>query len=242
MKNGIDVSVYQGNIDWKAVRNSGIEFAIIRAGFGREISQKDSQFEANYNGCKANNIPCGAYWYSYANSPEDAEKEADACLKIINGKKFEYPIYYDVEEQAVLNLGKARVSAIIRAFLKKVESAGYFVGLYMSASHLNNFVEDDIKNRYAVWVAHYGVSKPTYSGNYGIWQKSSTGKISGINGNVDLNESYVDYPTVIKSAGLNGYPKQQTTAQPTEQAKPTTKTVTLTIDGKTYSGTLTEKT
>lgn len=239
MKNGIDVSRWQETINWSAVNT---DFAIIQAGFGREASQKDAQFENNYNGCKSRNIPCGAYWYSYANSPEDAEKEANACLEIIKGKKFEYPIYYDVEEQAVLNLGKARVSAIIRDFLKKVESAGYFVGLYMSASHLNNYVEDDIKNRYAVWVAHYGVSKPTYSGNYGMWQKSSTGKVSGIGGYVDLNESYVDYPAVIKSAGLNGYPKQQT-AKPTEQAapKPTTKTVTLTIDGETYTGTLTKK-
>lgn len=232
MKNGIDVSFYQGQINWSAVNT---DFAIIRAGFGREVSQKDVQFEANYNGCKANNIPCGAYWYSYANSPEDAEKEANVCLEIIKGKKFEYPIYYDVEEQVVLNLGKARVSAIIRAFLKKVENAGYFVGLYMAASHLNSYVEDDIKKRYAVWVAHIGTNKPSYSGSYGIWQYSWKGRINGISGDVDTDYAYVDYPTIIRNAGLNGYPKQ---AAP----KPVTKTVTLTIDGKTYTGTLTEKT
>ena len=204
MKNGIDVSRWQGNINWSAVNT---DFVIIQAGYGRELSQKDSQFENNYNGCKAKNIPCGIYWYNYAKTPEDAEKEADVCLETIKGRKFEYPIYYDVEEQSVLSLGKAKVSAIIRAFLKKVEAAGYFVGLYMSASPLNNYVEDDIKNRYAVWVAHYGVSKPSYSGSYGIWQKSSTGKVNGINGDVDLNESYADYPAIIKNAGLNGFPK-----------------------------------
>ncbi|MBR0142065.1 MAG: glycoside hydrolase family 25 protein [Ruminococcus sp.] len=238
MKNGIDVSRWQSQINWSAVNT---DFAIIQAGFGRETSQKDLQFEANYNGCKSRNIPCGAYWYSYANSPEDAEKEANTCLEIIKGKKFEYPIYYDVEEQAVLNLGKARVSVIIRAFLKKVENAGYFVGLYMSASHLNNFVEDDIKNRYAVWVAHYGVSKPTYSGNYGIWQKSSTGKISGINGNVDLNESYIDYPTVIKSAGLNGFPKPEKADEKAANPVQKTKEIEIKIDGETYTGTLIKK-
>ena len=238
MKNGIDVSRWQGQINWSAVNT---DFVIIQAGFGRETSQKDLQFEANYNGCKSRNIPCGAYWYSYANSPEDAEKEAAACLEIIKGKKFEYPIYYDVEEQAVLNLGKARVSAIIRAFLKKVESAGYFVGLYMSASHLNNFVEDDIKNRYAVWVAHYGVSKPTYSGNYGIWQKSSTGKVSGIGGYVDLNESYIDYPTVIKSAGLNGFPKPEKADEKAANPVQKTKEIEIKIDGETYTGTLIKK-
>ena len=239
MKNGIDVSQWQGNINWSAVST---DFVLIRAGYGRELSQKDSQFENNYNGCKAKNIPCGIYWYNYAKTPEDAEKEAAACLEVIKGKKFEYPIYYDVEEQAVLNLGKARVSAVIRAFLKKVEAAGYFVGLYMSASPLNNYVEDDIKNRYAVWVAHYGVNKPSYSGSYGIWQKSSAGKVDGINGNVDLNEAYQDYPAIIKNAGLNGYPKP-TAANTTSQAtpKPVTKTVTLTIDGETYTGTLTKK-
>lgn len=239
MKNGIDVSRWQGQIDWKNVKT---DFAIIQAGFGREVSQKDSQFENNYNGCKANNIPCGAYWYNYAKTPEDAEKEAAACLEIIKGKKFEYPIYYDVEEQTVLNLGKARVSAIIRAFLKKVESAGYFVGLYMAASHLNSYVEDDIKKRYAVWVAHINTNKPSYSGTYGIWQYSWEGRINGISGDVDTDYAYVDYPTIIKNAGLNGYPKQ-TAANTTAQTapKPVTKTVTLTIDGKTYSGTLTEK-
>ena len=237
MKNGIDVSRWQGNINWSAVNT---DFVIIQAGYGRELSQKDSQFENNYNGCKAKNIPCGIYWYNYAKTPEDAEKEAAACLEIIKGKKFEYPIYYDVEEQSVLSLGKAKVSAIIRAFLKKVEAAGYFVGLYMSASPLNNYVEDDIKNRYAVWVAHYGVNKPSYSGSYGIWQKSSTGKVSGINGDVDLNESYADYPAIIKNAGLNGFKKPENPAPAPVQEKPAPKTGELSLNGKKYKVTLEE--
>ena len=235
MKNGIDVSRWQGQIDWKNVRT---DFAIIQAGFGREISQKDIQFEANYNGCKANNIPCGAYWYSYAQTPQDAEKEADTCLKIINGKKFEYPIYYDVEEQAVLNLGKAKVSAIIRAFLKKVEAAGYFVGLYMAASHLNSYVEDDIKNRYAVWVAHIGTNKPSYSGSYGMWQYSWTGKVNGISGDVDTDYAYVDYPAIIKNAGLNGFKKPENPAQ--NQEKPAPQSGELSLNGKKHKITLEE--
>ena len=221
MKNGIDVSRWQGQIDWHSVNT---DFVIMQAGFGRHSSQKDFQFENNYNGCKAENIPCGAYWYSYADSPEDAVREADACLEVIKNKRFEYPIYYDVEEQSVLALGKSKVSAIIRAFLERVESAGYFVGLY-----LNNYVEDDIKNRYAVWVAHYGVSKPSYSGDYGIWQKSSAGRLDGISGNVDLDEAYVDYPSIIKEAGLNGFEKKEV------------KYVELVIDGETYAGNLTRK-
>ena len=228
MKNGIDVSRWQGQIDWKSVRT---DFVIIQAGFGREVSQKDIQFEANYNGCKANNIPCGAYWYSYAQTPEDAEKEANACLAVINGKKFEYPIYYDVEEQAVLNFGKAKVSAIIRAFFKKVEAAGYFVGLYMAASHLNSYVEDDIRNRYAVWVAHINTNKPSYSGSYGMWQYSWTGKINGISGDVDKDYAYIDYSAIIKNAGLNGFKKPE---------NPASQTGELSLNGKKYKVTLEE--
>lgn len=204
---GIDVSKWQGNIDWKAVKADGVQFAILRAGYGREASQKDETFEANYKGCKENGIPCGIYWYSYATTPEDAVKEAKTCLEVIKGKKFEYPIYFDLEEKRQLDLGKATCTAIAKAFLETVEKAGYWVGLYMSKSHLESHITEEVRNRYACWVAHYGVSKTTYKGQYGIWQKSSTGKVEGIDGNVDLNECYIDYPAEIKKAGRNGYGK-----------------------------------
>ena len=203
-KNGIDISQWQGNINWDNVKT---DFCIIRAGYGKVASQKDPNFEAYYAGCKRRGIPCGIYWYSYAMTPAEAEQEANVCLQIIKGKQFEYPIYFDVEEQKLFATGRANTSAVIRAFLKKVESAGYFVGLYMSASPLNTYVEDDIKKRYAVWVAHYGVSKPSYNGTYGIWQYGSTGRVGGINGDVDVDYAYEDYPTLIKKAGLNGFPK-----------------------------------
>ena len=232
MKKGIDVSEWQGSIDWKAVKASGVEFAILRAGYGRIASQKDKTFDANYNGYKAAGIPCGVYWYSYATSEEEARQEAAACLEILKGKQFEYPIYYDVEEQKTLQLGKDRVSAIIKAFCSELEKAGYFVGLYMSASPLSSFVTEDVKRRYVVWVAHYGVSKPGYSGAYGMWQKSSTGKVQGIAGNVDLDECYEDYPTIIKAAGLNGYAKP-------EAAKKKIK-IAIELDAHKYSGLLEE--
>lgn len=207
---GIDVSKHQGNIDWKKVKNSKqVQFAILRAGYGREISQKDLQFENNYKGCKENGIPCGCYWYSYALSEEEAVKEAKTFLEAVKGKVFEYPVFFDVEENAQFRLGKEKVSAIIRAFLEYVEKQGYWVGLYMSTSYLNGYVEDDIKKRYAVWVAQYG-SSCTYKGQYGIWQKSCKGKIDGISGDVDLNECYVDYPVIIKKSGLNGFGKTET--------------------------------
>lgn len=232
MKKGIDVSEWQGNIAWNTAKASGVEFAILRAGYGREASQKDKTFDANYSGCKAAGTPCGAYWYSYATSEEEARKEAAVCLDILKGKQFEYPIYYDVEEKKTLQLGKDRVSAIIKAFCGELEKAGYFAGLYMSASPLSNFVNEDVKRRYTIWVAHYGVSKPGYSGAYGMWQKSSTGKVTGIAGNVDLDEAYEDYPTIVKAAGLNGYKKP-------EAAKKKVK-VTIELDDHKYSGLLEE--
>jgi len=227
IRNGIDVSRWQGDIDWKRVWT---DFCIMQAGFGREISQKDICFEKNYAGCKSAGIPCGAYWYSYAVSEDEAKKEAAVCLEVLKGKQFEYPIYFDVEERRTLDLGRAKVSAIIKAFLNALEQAGYFAGLYMSASYLRDYVTDEVKKRYAVWVAHFGVAKPDYQGEYGMWQKSNTGKMTGITGNVDLDECYKDYPAIIKAEGLNGFSKNA----------PVRKEVSLTIDGKTYRGTLTQ--
>lgn len=240
MKKGIDVSLHQGIIDWDTVKKAEkIDFAILQAGYGRLASQKDPQFERNYSECKRLGIPCGCYWYSYAVTAEEAKLEAAACLEALIGKQFEYPIYYDVEEQKTLALGRDKVSAIIKAFCTELEKAGYFAGLYMSASHLNNLVSEDVKRRYVIWVAHYGVSKPSYTGAYGMWQKSSTGFVSGIAGNVDLDECYEDYPTIIKVAGLNGYKKPVAT-QPEKKLEKAKKKITITIGDHTYSGLLEE--
>jgi len=235
-KNGIDVSYAQENIDWSRVKT---DFCIIQAGYGRISSQKDKFFERNYSGCKSHNIPCGAYWYSYATTVEDAKKEAYACLEVIKGKQFEYPVYFDLEEPSALATGKANCSAMVRAFCNILESAGYWTGLYMSASHLNTYIEDDIKSRYSIWVAHYGVPKPSYNGTYGMWQSSATGRIAGINKDVDIDSAYIDYPSEIKKAGLNGFPKQS--AENSVTAKKSKK-FEITVDGVTYSGTLSEKT
>lgn len=198
---GIDVSKHQGNIDWSKVH---VDFAIIRAGYGKELSQKDEQFENNYAGCKKNNIPCGVYWYSYATSVEEAKKEAKVCLEVIKGKTFEFPIFFDLEEKRQFDLGKKTCSEMVQAFCDTLENAGYYAGLYCSTYYLTNFVTEAVRNRYAIWVAQYN-DKCTYSGQYGIWQKSSEGKINGINGNVDIDECYIDYKSVIKKKGLNGF-------------------------------------
>ena len=231
---GIDVSVHNGKIDWQKVKAAGIDFAILRAGYGKLAKQKDDRFEENYAGAKAAGIPVGAYWYSYAMTPEEAELEADVFLSVIKGKQFEMPVYFDLEEKKQFDLGKEQVSAIMRAFLKKVESVGYFVGLYGSASSLTTHTADDIKSWYTIWLAHW-VDKTNYSGAYGIWQHSEKGKVAGINGNVDLDICYKDFPTTIKSKGLNGWGKAAPTSTPAPDADVT---VTVQIGKDSYKGTL----
>ena len=234
---GIDVSEHQGIINWNAASKE-VGFAILRAGYGKVITQKDKQFENNYKGCKENNVPCGVYWYSYATNEDTARQEAKVCLEVIKGKQFEYPIYFDVEEQSQFALGKDKVSKIIQAFCNEIENAGYWAGLYMSASPLTTYVSADVRQRYAIWVAHYGVSKPSYSGDYGMWQYSSTGEVYGIGGSVDMDECYVDYPALIKSAGLNGYEKVP--APDNQQPSKSSIKVTLEFDDHKYSGLLEE--
>ena len=238
---GIDVSRHQGNIDWAKVKNSGkVDFAILRAGYGKVISQKDSKFEEYYAQCNANQIPVGAYWYSYAMSPEEARQEAEVFLQVIKGKQFAYPVYFDLEEPKQLALGKAKCSAIARAFLETVEQAGYFVGLYMSKSHLESYITEYIRERYAIWVAHYGVNQTSYAGQFGMWQKSDTDSVSGISGNVDLNECYQDYPTLIQNAGLNGFVKFESAPESEPDAEQG-KYFSVSVDGKTYAGNLEEQ-
>ena len=200
--NGIDVSHHNGLIRWNEVKT---DFAIIRAGYGKSQHQTDRKFEYNYSGCIANNIPCGAYWYSYATSVEEAREEAKAFLTVIKGKKFSYPVFYDVEEERTFSCGKEKVSEIISAFCEEVEKAGYFVGVYMSSSALTSYVTEEVRNRYSIWVAHWGVKNPSYEGTYGMWQFSATGAVKGINGDVDLDKSYRNFPSVMLKNHLNGY-------------------------------------
>ncbi len=232
IKYGVDVSVHNGTIDWNQVKHSGkVDFVILRAGYGKDISQKDKRFEEYYQQCSTLAIPVGAYWYSYAMTPEEAKQEAEVFLQVLKGKQFAYPVYFDLEEQKQLALGKNACSAITEAFLSTVENSGYFVGLYMSKSYLENCISETIRKNYSIWVAQYGVEKTNYSGQFGMWQKSSSGSVSGIPEQVDLDECYSDYPEIIRKAQLNGFSSSE------EKEK---KFFSLTFDGKTYSGILTE--
>ena len=229
MKQGIDISYCQTQVTWNEVK---ADFAIIKAG-QRDFT--DPMYESHYKGAKSASIPVGAYWYLDALTIADAAKEADAFIDRLSGKKFEYPVFLDLENEAQFQLGKAKVSELIRTFLSRVEKAGYWVGLYMSKSQLETYVESDIKSRYCVWLAQWDVSQPTYTGAYGLWQYK-VGNAAGVKGDCDLDYCYVDYPAQIKAKGLNGYGKP--IEKPPEPAADDGIPVRLEIGGQTYAGKL----
>ena len=214
---GHDVSKHQGVIDWSKVKT---DFAILRAGFGRYTSQKDPQFERNYAGAKAAGIPVGAYWYSYARSAEEAREEANACLQVLKGKQFEFPIYFDIEDSTQGNLGKAVLTAMCEAFCDTLEKAGYFAGVYASTYWFTNKLDHArLASKYTIWLADYraGYNKTL---KRDMHQYTSNGHVDGIAGRVDRNTCTRDFPGIIKKAGLNGYTKDESAE--TDQ-KPATK-------------------
>ena len=193
MRHGIDVSKHNGNINWKNVKNSNkVDFAILRAGFGKVLSQKDTKFEQNYQGCVENNIPVGVYWYSYAKTVDEAIQEAKVCLQVLNNRKLQFPVYFDFEERSQLNTGKNNVSAMADAFCKTIQDGGYTPGLYSMKSGLTDFLTNEMKNKYTVWVAQINCKQTSYAGPYDMWQYSWKGRINGITGDVDMSYCYND--------------------------------------------------
>ena len=231
MKKGIDISYCQPKVDWQKVT---ADFCLIQIGGGAVRRQKDTMYESHYAGAKSRGIPVGAYWFTWARTVAEAEEEADICISLLKGKQFEYPIFLDLEQEAIYKTGKSNVSAIIRAFLSKVEKAGYWVGLYCNPDVLVHYCEADIPKRYSIWLAQWDVSAPTYP--CGIWQPN-TAQTAGFPEPVDQDICYIDYESQIKAKGLNGYGKPPKPPEPEKK----TKYVELAIDGTTYAGTLTEK-
>ena len=206
MIRGIDVSKWQGNINFQKVKDSGISFVIIRAGYGKLPSQKDKCFEENYCKAKASGLDVGVYWYSYAMSVDEAREEAKACLSVIKGKQFEYPVYFDLEEQKQFSKGREFCDSIVNAFCGELEKNGYFAGLYISCSPLERFISESTAKKYALWVAEYN-SRCRYNADYGMWQYSSKGKVNGIGGNCDMNYCYKNY-LLSKMAALTDMAKR----------------------------------
>ena len=215
---GVDVSYWQKEIDWNKVKASGIKFAIIRCGYGN--GGVDSYFERNVKECERVGIPWGAYYFSYAESVEEAKRELDNCLKLLKGKKPSYPVYYDLEDEATTgSQSNSTILKMAKVFVNGIEKAGYWAGIYANTNWFNTRLTDSWYDRKAKWVAQYN-DKNTYKKSYGIWQYTSSGKVNGISGNVDMNYCYVDYPTKIKGGAT-------TPATPSKPSKPTTAVVKI---------------
>ena len=207
MFDAIDVSKWQGAVNWSTVKKAGVRHAMIRAGYGNSVRQTDPQFKRNAAQCIALGIDWGVYWYSYATSPEMARQEARCCLQVIQGLKPTMPVAYDIEyEPGILALDNATRTAMVKAFLEEVEAAGYYGILYASTDFIRNRLNWRELACYDVWCAQYG-SKCTSPLPYGIWQYSSSNplRIPGFGTSLDCNHVYKDYPAIIRSAGLNGF-------------------------------------
>ena len=181
----VDISEFQQNIDFNKMKNDGIKAVIIRAGYGRESSQKDCMFESHYRNAKAAGLKIGVYWYSYADSAGDAEKEAKACLECINNKSLDMPIYYDLEDNSQTKLGKAKLTEIAERFCETIKKSGYRAGVYANLNWFNNYLDyDKLKKKYSIWLAQYNSVNEL---SCDIWQNSSTGRVSGYGKNIDTN-------------------------------------------------------
>ena len=236
MSKGIDVSHHQGIINWESVVKNGIEFTIIKAGGSDKGFYKDGKFESNYEGAKKAGLHVGAYYYVGKNCTTRYAGISDAqrFIELLKGKQFDFPVYIDIESTPTS--AKAGATEAVIGFCETLEAAGYYAGIYASdTSGFKDRLNIDKLSKWCKWVARYG-SQPKYVEKYGIWQKSETGRVGGISGNVDLDECYVDYPTVIKAAGKNGYKTESLeTAHDTATQDSDVMEGVLTLDGKTYA-------
>lgn len=203
---GLDVSEFQGEVDWERVKAAGYKFAMLRAGYG--YNTIDKQFRRNASECNRIGLPVGVYWFCYAFSPEKAVQEADGCIDIISEYRLDYPVCYDIEQASADYIEKQGVSFtpalaknVVKSFCDRIEAKGYYAMFYTNRNFLDTYLGTELSKRYAYWYARYA---DRFDGtDCGIWQYTSTGSVPGITGNVDLDLGYTDYPSVIKKAGLN---------------------------------------
>ena len=193
---GIDVSEHQGRIDWNAVKASGIDFAILRVGFGAPSwgGRVDYQFNRNISECERLGIPYGVYIYSYAFDNQQAADEASMVINCLSGHNPRLPVYYDLEDNSIIANGRQTgIASRAQVFCNRISAAGYEPGIYANLNWFNNILTDSVfkSSSWDHWIAQYN-SQCDYTGNYSFWQYKSNGKIPGINGNVDMNYAYVD--------------------------------------------------
>ena len=196
-KIGIDVSKWNGNIDWNAVKNSGVSFVIIRCGYRGSSSGvlvEDPKFKANIAGANAAGLKVGVYFFTQAVNEVEAVEEASMVLSLIKGKGVSYPVFIDTERAGgrADSIDKATRTAVCKAFCETIKSGGYTPGVYASKSWYNDNLSYGTLSGYRIWLAQYA-SAPSFSNRYDMWQHTEKGTVSGISGKVDMNISYLGY-------------------------------------------------
>ncbi len=214
---GIDISFWNTNIDWNALAATGIDYVIIRG--GSVYQTPDRMFEDHYKNARAVGLDVGCYFYTYATSVEEVLEEVEQFLKILDGKTFEYPIYFDIEDNSLKTLPQETLMAMCLAFCQTMSDHGYFPAIYTYHNWLVNILHtEELTTLYDLWYARYplddqGTSHFEYGkfysstkyDMYGMWQYTEYGRIAGVTGDVDLNFCYKDYPSIMKKYGYNGF-------------------------------------
>ncbi len=213
---GVDLSKHNGdNIDFEELKDAGIDFVILRAGHIGE--QPDKKFERYYKEAREAGLDIGCYFYSYAETVAEAKEEAEILLDLIEGKTFEYPVYFDLEDSCQIELSTDRRMKMCYAFCEILIENGYFPGIYTYKYFLETYLQsEEICTYFDLWLAHYPTDKVVYLDDCdyelppggtacGIWQFTEAGRVDGARGDVDLNIAYKDYPAIMKKYGYNGY-------------------------------------
>lgn len=206
---GIDVSDWQGLIDWEKVKAQGVDFVMLRAGYG--AGNIDKRFQRNASELNRLGIPFGVYWFSYAYTQDMARKEAEYCLNTIKPYRVEYPVCFDFEydsdsyaKEHGVKFVASTLDALGRAFLERIEKSGYYAMNYTNIDFLSRGFSS-LTSRFATWLAQWDVKAPTKS--CAIWQYSAQVKMNGISGQVDGNYSYKDFKQILTEGGFNGLSK-----------------------------------
>ena len=207
---GVDVSKYNGYPDWKKAKANGVQFAILRLGSGYGDGYVDKTFEYNYRACKKAGIGVGVYVASYLN----ISSEIDMTLKVLKGKQLEYPVYFDIEDFSLngRSYTNTQLTNYTVRYCSEIERAGYYVGIYSNKAFLDSRLYWGRIKKYDMWIAHWNKCV-NYAGKYGMHQYTNKGQWKGIpstgEGGVDTNWCFVDYPSLMKKLGINGYKKQK---------------------------------
>lgn len=237
---GIDVSSHNGTIDWKKVKAAGIKFAMIRAGYGWSMNNKDPCFDYNVQQAQKNGIECGAYWFGYGYTVALAKAEAELFMKVCAPYKLTYPLCYDFEYDSVryardngVTVTKTLASALAETFLSTLVKGGYYAANYTNEDYIVNYFNSAVMSKYDVWLARWG-SEPKREKT--IWQyevrgsaadvaarparATVVGKVNGVPGAIDMNYCYVDYPSIIRAAGKNHLTEKPNAGTPTKPEIP----------------------